>query len=261
MFLKGNKLQQKYSDNLINSAIEYYLDHKESIKNVSEKFNLKFGILQYHLAKNDISRGRGLKASCNEDYFKNIDTEEKAYWLGFIMADGNVSNFSGGYYLKFSLQKNDVDAIKAFKNAIEFTGTIIHNRNNIGISIGSKSIYNDLNRYGIIERKSGKEIIPFGLIPDELIRHFIRGYFDGDGCVSEAGYVGICCGIDFANMFVNNINPNFRIKNFDTTDVVVNLCCTRKIYCKEFYKYCYKDSNIYLQRKFSRFVENYGFIK
>ena len=241
--------------------MKYYLDHKESIKNVSNKFNLNFGILRYHLAKRGISRGRGLKASCNEDYFKNIDTEEKAYWLGFIMADGNISNFSGGYYLKFSLEKNDADTIKAFKNAIEFAGAIIHNRNNIGISIGSKSIYNDLNRYGIIERKSGREIIPFGLIPDELIRHFVRGYFDGDGCVSMSGTVQICCGRIFAESFIDNINPNFRIKNFDTTNVVVNLLSTRKKYCKEFYEYCYRDSNIYLQRKFSRFVENYGFIK
>lgn len=79
MFLKGNKLQQKYSDGLINSAIEYYLDHKESIKDVSKKFDLKFGILQYHLAKRNISRGRGLKASCNENILEIIDTEEKAY--------------------------------------------------------------------------------------------------------------------------------------------------------------------------------------
>lgn len=261
MFLKGNKLQQKYSNDLINSAIEYYLDHKESIKDVSKKFDLKFGILQYHLAKRDISRGRGLKTSCNEDIFEIINTEEKAYWLGFLMADGNVSNFSGGYYLKFSLQKNDIDAVKAFKNAIEFTGAIIVNRNNIGVSIGSKSIYNDLNRYGVIERKSGKEIIPFGLIPDDLIRHFIRGYFDGDGCISADGTIQICCGKSFAEFFIKNINPNFRIKIFETTNVVVNLCCTRKKYCKEFYEYCYKDSNIHLQRKFPRFVENYGFIK
>lgn len=142
MFLKGNKLQQKYSDDLINSAIEYYLNHKESIKDVSNKFNLKF-----------------------------------------------------------SLQKNDVDAVKAFKNAIEFAGAIIVNRNNIGVSIGSKSIYNDLNRYGVIERKSGKEIIPFGLIPDDLIRHFIRGYFDGDGCISADGTIQICCGKSFAEFF------------------------------------------------------------
>lgn len=261
MFLKGNKLQQKYSDDLINSAIEYYLDHKESIKDVSKKFDLKFGILQYHLAKRDISRGRGLKTSCNEDIFEIIDIEEKAYWLGFLMADGNISKSSGGHYLKFSLQIKDGDAIYSFRRFLNFDGSIFENKGSLCISVGSKKIYDDLIKYGFSERKSGKEIIPFELIPDGLIRHFIRGYFDGDGCVSKRGHIRICCGIEFANMFGNNINPNFRIEKIKATDVVVNLCCTRKEYCKEFYEYCYRDSNIYLQRKFSRFVENYSFIK
>lgn len=86
-FSKGNKLQQKYSDEFINSIIEEYLNGFTSVE-LGIKYNIKSATINYHLRKRGLSRGSGKPSSIvNKDYFEIIDTEEKAYFLGFLMAD------------------------------------------------------------------------------------------------------------------------------------------------------------------------------
>ena len=121
----------------------------------------------------------------NENIFDEIDTEEKAYWLGFIYADGYIS--SNGNHFELSLQLSDINHLVKFNEFMQ------HNKNNIKFdsyrcrwSIANKHLWNTLNNYGCTPKKSLTLEFPnINIFKNELLLiDFIRGYFDGDGCIS-----------------------------------------------------------------------------
>jgi len=115
----------------------------------------------------------------NEKFFEIIDTEPKAYWLGFISADGNI-----GSGLRINLQKGDIEHLKKFAKDIEFNGPVkyVNNRNIANISIYSKHIEDSLRLLGVMERKTSI-IRPCQNVPLELQKDYWRGYFDGNGTI------------------------------------------------------------------------------
>lgn len=128
------------------------------------------------------------KYSCNEDVFKDIDMPEKAYWLGFIMADGNIDKRC--YTLRILLQHRDNKHLIEFKQFIntdapikEYWKTTRFGRCHVAeIEIYRRKIIEDLRKYNVIPNKTLK--LKFPNIPKEYYPDFIRGYFDGDGCFS-----------------------------------------------------------------------------
>ena len=131
----------------------------------------------------------------NEDYFKKIDTAEKAYWLGFLYADGCITRFYRNEKLKsmsleLTLQDEDCDHLIKFKNALESNVPIQHkiiNRKykSDRIVINCTSMCRDLIKLGCTPVKSLTLEFPNNdILPEEYVRDFIRGYFDGDGGVS-----------------------------------------------------------------------------
>lgn len=136
----------------------------------------------------------------NESFFESIDSEIKAYLLGFVFADGCVINrMRGGilgneYGLQLNVAEKDKNIIYLFQQYIYpysniniTSSSIIRNKYirkpQYRIAFYSKTLFNDLNNLGCEKRKTYKENnIPN--IPNNLIIHFIRGYFDGDGSVS-----------------------------------------------------------------------------
>lgn len=124
----------------------------------------------------------------NENYFKYIDSEFKAYILGFIYADGFV-----GAHDDFCISLSDkiydnFRILNMFKNELDTDNEIIHSYSNDGYGIytfkfSNKILVNDLNNCGVHTCKSLKMTdIPHN-IEKSLINHFIRGYFDGDGSI------------------------------------------------------------------------------
>lgn len=134
------------------------------------------------------------KYTYNENFFQEIDTEEKAYWLGFIYADGYVVNNekNGTYEVAIELQYNDFNHLKKFNKSLK--GNIeVKQREKVcnlngkiykmcQIRMYSKKMVKDLELFGVMQNKT-KQLDKIPNIPKELIHHFIRGYFDGDGCV------------------------------------------------------------------------------
>ena len=139
------------------------------------------------------------KNKLNEQYFKEIINEEQAYWLGFIMADGCITrhNPKSAYCrLDVILKNDDINHLDKLKKAISTEQKIkvkaITDKRGFDtvrceLRVSSVDLCNDLNRYGIVPQKTGKETIPD--IDKNLVRHFIRGYFDGDGSLTKSnGY-------------------------------------------------------------------------
>lgn len=129
----------------------------------------------------------------NENYFEDIDTEEKAYWLGFIAADGSIVKSSeyNSYRLYINLGHIDSAHLEKFKNAIEAHDIELQSYTSMSgfcnsdgttttrIVLNSLKLCSDLAKYHIHQRKSYDIEMPN--IDNNLIPHYLRGLFDGDG--------------------------------------------------------------------------------
>jgi len=196
------------------------------------------------------------KYTKNDEFFKIIDTEEKAYWLGAMYADGCVRNDKNIFFTS-----KDKDWVDSFLNAISYTGVALKEIHSVyktdcwKANITSKQMFDDLCYHGCVPNKS--LILKFPTINEELIPHFIRGYFDGDGTVGEYQNVknsnsktlrsGMCSG---SKEFLEELVTHLPIKNkklYKSTSVwTINLSVKDSI---SFAKYIYNNATVYLSRK------------
>lgn len=129
----------------------------------------------------------GIKYQVNEDFFKKW-TNEMAYTLGYIYADGSLEDASylrGKYFKVTSVERKNIEKIRDWMNSkhtiIEIKPLLASRKTRYILRIGSHEIYNDLIKLGLYPNKS--LTIKFPVIPKKFFGDFIRGYFDGDGCV------------------------------------------------------------------------------
>lgn len=156
-------------------------------ENSVETFALKINLFK---SKEYISGMRSVqftKYTVNHDFFHNIDVPNKAYWMGWLWSDGNIrkNKTSSGnfcYIVRLEIHKEDKKIIELFKECISSENLIFNHYSLVGIHITSKTMFDDLVSHGVIPNKSLLAKEPIG-IPDELLPHFIRGVFDGDGCI------------------------------------------------------------------------------
>lgn len=128
------------------------------------------------------------KHELNERYFEKINTEDKAYWLGFVLADGNVH----GNRLTIGLAEVDVQHLRKFLLAVGSSSSVIFSRSSgytdrmqTRVRVNSRHMMSDLLALGVTPRKSATACAPLDRIPEPLHKHFWRGVVDGDGHVSK----------------------------------------------------------------------------
>jgi hypothetical protein len=123
-----------------------------------------------------------------ESFFDVIGTEIKAYWLGFIMADGCVlwSEKSSNYGLQVVLQSRDIDHVAMLERDLGGSRwpEIIPRTKSAKLVWYSKYLAQRLIELGVCPRKSYVEDLPAPKFPENLARHFWRGLFDGDGSLT-----------------------------------------------------------------------------
>lgn len=135
----------------------------------------------------------GYKYNINASYFKNINTEYKAYILGFIYADGSVYQPPGNRQLNFRIGVQERDSYILDQLSLAAAGGHKHIVNTpssikkgyqpqVCVNISSNELCQDLINLGCSIRKS-KEGMKFPQLSPEMIPHFIRGFLDGDGSV------------------------------------------------------------------------------
>lgn len=166
-----------------------------TLNSLGEQYGISGFLVKKILLKNGIQvRRKGQirpisKHSVNDNYFEKIDTPEKAYWLGFLAADGSVSK--DGCKLTLLLKNTDRKSIENFREAISSTHKIsdasmfdkrtqkTYHRSSIQVS--SRNFVDKLVSMGITNNKSFTCGMP--MIPEHLFSHFLRGLFDGDGSI------------------------------------------------------------------------------
>lgn len=263
------------------NEIEYLKENygKKSVKEIAAHLNRTENSVRLKANKNELKKS---PYNCNYDFFKNVDSEEKAYWLGFIASDGwiTVNEKSNSGTIGIELQYKDVNHLKKFNKSICGNYKIdtlnktcevspypdrIHKM--CRIRIFSIDMVNDLYKFGVTTDKTYNFHIPN--IPENLIRHFIRGYFDGDGCVrtrtrklasGQAIEYPLC---DFSSVDINFLEE-LRQYIYDKLSICSyiyteesgcrRLCIHKNEHTMIFLNYLYNDAEIYLDRKYEKYL-------
>ena len=258
---------------------EKYLEG-ETIEEITDKyFKDKYcsGEINMVLRKLGITRPNGTQAKINHDYFENIDSEHKAYWLGFIYADGSITKkvYEKGSYTyrlrmelmfedKYILEqmaldlKSDLKPKEYYNDTSHFEG---YNKpkHTAYIMFSSKKMGEDLVKLGVVPNKTFiLKSLPN--IPDNLMKHFIRGYFDGDGSVYLTKDNTIKTAFYGTHDFINSIQ-DFLIKELnlikkkitDQKEANVSFIGMAKQESEKLYHYMYDEATIFLKRKYDKY--------
>ena len=210
----------------------------------------------------------------NEDFFEVIDTEEKAYWLGFIYADGFIQSKieNRSQQVGITLSIVDKNHLVKFKESLEATNPIFdyvgsgYNEDGVfsRILLTSQKTVDDLKRHGVHEQKTYDLTFPDFLRKD-LVHHFVRGYFDGDGSINyqirysceyksyQIGFTGSLDVIQGINKFFGKNNKPHKKGNA----YQINYAGTNQVH--RLIDIMYHDATIYLDRKYEKvqeFIEN-----
>ena len=210
---------------------------------------------------------------------EEIDTEQKAYFLGFMYADGCISAISrkNSAYIKYQVQISltDEQIINDFKTVFPFFNLQTFDfgkykstwNKQYALRKANKKLFDDLLKHGMLQRKSGEEgkLLKMPKLSKELLPHFIRGYFDGDGSINiskkrpNLRRIEICSSSkEFMlqlKQILESLNidcPIFREKHNNVSPLYVLEWINSKdvLMLKEFF---YKNATIFLERKKEKF--------
>lgn len=204
----------------------------------------------------------------NDNYFNSIDCPEKAYILGFLYADGNAhSKYS---HITLKLQEKDKVILEKISKLLETNKPLLFSKktktshqNQYVLKLTNKTIYDDLIKHGVVPRKTFILKFPTWL-DSHLVPHFMRGYFDGDGCMYVSKKSGIDWNIigstDFINyvsiLLKNELNIKFSIRHDHRCKAGIDVLRVRnKKDILNIQNWLYNNSTIHLERKFLKFEE------
>ncbi len=268
----------------LKKATEEYINNinnKPSLTKICAKYHIDTGTLSKRLKELNIEViNYQNKLKFDNTVFDCIDTEEKAYWLGFIFADGYISssplkeNEKAHYIFEISLKGSDVGHLHKFNKFMK------HENDNVKMGyvncegkrcercrwwIVDKHLWNTLNNLGCTPKKSLSLQFPDESIfkSKDLIRHFIRGYWDGDGCISYSNkeHTKICINVlgteQFLVKLINYLPYDksyvLQCKNPESNAITKSFT-NSGLSVYNIIKYLYDDCTIYLDRKYERFI-------
>ena len=257
----GGLSQEKRSE-----VIYRYKNEKISGLSLGKEYGVSGCYITNLLRKNGIKVNRYtlLKREYpfNESYFKIIDTEDKAYFFGLLCADGCNSTKKGSVII--GLQERDCYILEEFKKFVECEiklrfrkGAKSHHQNIYKLELYSKTMSADLEKLGCVAKKS--LILKFPTeeqVPNHLLMHFVRGYFDGDGHIAELGASSIVSSYSFIkslNEIITKLGIMSKIydcKNPSTKRLIIG----KRLNSLKFLDWIYKDATIYLKRKYDKYM-------
>ena len=199
------------------------------------------------------------------------------YWAGFLAADGCISSRKDykSKLLELELGEKDLDHLLKFKEHIKSNHpikerTVENSKRNLKwndcktnrIRICNYDLCSSLERFNIVPAKTKIYEFPEWLIDHPLVHHFMRGYFDGDGCISKNSAlnrkddykINIIATEKFLITFSEIICKNLNITNnsivFNKTNNMNYLCYGGNLLVDKVCSYLYKDAKVFLKRKF-----------
>lgn len=270
------------STELYDECKSLYLDGM-SVSKICELKKLDRHNLSRRFKKDSLNVRKGFsyarKYDLNEHYFDTIDTEEKAYILGFIYADGN--NLFRTNRISIHLSKTDEEILKKMSHIFYGAEVLKYNSrtnkdgkmfNYVYLHLFSKHMSRHLATLGVVEAKSHKIVFPEWL-DKSLYQHFIRGLIDGDGWIylpndnRDSPNVGLICTRQINDFLKDYFEKELGLKSYlvKAHKQDFNVMCEVRVknyhQCKMLMDWLYKDATIYLQRKYNLyqdFLVRYG---
>lgn len=272
------KLIEEYKNglNMKEISLKYHTDCQYQFKthNVFEKYGFK--------KKSALeARKRNGRFKLNWDC-SSCSNEIEAYILGFLFSDGYIS----GQQLGLRLKKTDKDVLRKIKDYFCEQIKLQEEKTSYTFVVSSYKVINNLMKIGMKRNKSYKELsIPN--IPIELKRHFIRGYFDGDGTIyvcKRKKYNHLKAAIcSSSNCILKEFKKEMSLYNIDSTinkenrigktmklpnnRTCIGQCDMYRLFIRKkdslklLYDYLYKDATIYLSRKKEIFDNNFDLLE
>jgi transposase len=249
---------------LVNIITEY--NRGASATSLGKKYDVKSSIISTWLRRCGVTvrtRENKLLHKYDTSYFDEINTEKKAYFLGFIVADG--CNHKG---LSFLVERQDEYILQELLKDMSSTIKIQRNRGQNGnkdtsrIKLQSKIISEVLSKWGVVPKKAHKTYFP--PIPEDFYPHFIRGVFDGDGSITIdkkskqkrfriAGHSLLIERIQ--EILINKCQLNKTaletMKKREHPTTVLHYVGNNQI--KKIFEYLYNNATVYLTRKHEKF--------
>lgn len=253
------------------------MNERWSIRRIGKTLQLGAQVVSKVMDQNHIpqrnDREQALKYTCNESFFSSIQTEQQAYWLGFLYADGYILPQRRG--VGVTLAATDKGHLIKFEEDVEFNGHIHQYHASPGayssndyarIQIISPQLADDLIKLGCVPNKT--KILKFPMadqVPERLLRHFSRGFIDGNGSVQ------LC--------LPPNKAPEIAVKATGTKEVMLGLLrvfkcehlklssrhhgrannysitCGGNIQALRILDFLYKDATVYLERKYLKYLQ------
>lgn len=175
----------------INNIINDYVVNNISTRGLEKKYNVSRTVITRVLKENNIELNHtNRKYYGDYNIFETINTKQKAYWLGFIAADGCNYSREQNASIIISINQKDIQHLEKFKKFVNTNAEIKTFTQNTGYSnntpmckivLNSKKMSQDLSNLGIVPRKS--LILQPPKINPQFYLSFILGYFDGDGSI------------------------------------------------------------------------------
>lgn len=274
----GYRNETELTEEEINAIIEDYYNCKLKVKDLTEKYKLTKRALPNILKQRGIDSHKKNRYSLNENYFHEVDTEQKAYWLGYLFADGFVGN-EHFHNIVFSQRESDGYIVKQFADDIGFTGhlrksmpgkgTFENGQPQIVLNFSSKRMAADLYSLNMFPRKS-MTMDKLPMLKHELYRHFVRGYFDGDGSATESvrnyykgreykSYKWSIIGTEAFNIKIAELLP-VKTSLYDShTPEMKYLGFSNNESMVKMFHYLYDGATRFLQRKKDVFIKALGY--
>lgn len=259
--------KRKWSIEDTEDIVDLYVNKGLTIQEIRNLYNARTQTIMDILKDNGVNTTENMRVSVNRlmyhDFFERIDTEEKAYFLGMLMADGCVRH-PEGWTPTIALELIDLDVIEKFQTATNSDGKITRSdrKRRVGdnptytATIRSEKMAEDLAKYGVVWNKTYDTQRLQCEIPESLRRHLLRGMFDGDGSIyiskEERWFVSLTnkhvTFLEDVQDWLQELIPELkRVKTYDGKSVarITYSGRTAKKVCEALYT----DAKVSMQRK------------
>ena len=260
-----------------NEIVKLYLDDKLSQQKIATTLNVSQMTICKILKKLKIKARNNIKYTYNNNFFKNINTQEFLYFIGFFIADGFHNEDEGRLHITLNIKDREI---------LDKFNVCIYNGNrplrkfqsytkkcdpSIKIDINSRELSDKFVKWNIRQNKSLTCELPNINIKPENFHHFIRGIFDGDGCIYKARIqtkhrqksAAFVVSIINSKKLCNQLKDRFKILGFNfklkhhshCNDNVKSIILSGNRQVERFLNWMYRGSTICLTRKYNKYLD------
>jgi hypothetical protein len=252
---------EEYNQKLETAKYKYAMGN--SITKIAKELDMDRGTLSknFKLSGFNIVNNQN-DNRCLSNLFHIINTEEKAYWLGFLYADGYISSATN--IIELCLKAEDKEHIQKFKSFLNHVNKIgekniklnEENYKAYRISFNDKIMKQDLINKGCTPNKSLTLTFPKeNQVPNYLIRHFVRGYIDGDGSLiytNKTFKIEVLGTKSFLETMC--LVMGWKLNTLSSKENIYTWECNDKQTIPYILDQLYKESKIYLDRKYDLYL-------